>query len=154
MPGFFSDYNIDIGTVDAPTASAISGAVLDTGPVGTNSTRTLPGPAQQWVEIYVSEDVTSGTGGSTVTFTLESDDNTSLSSATVHSTSAAIVKTSLTAGTYVYLEVPATQTYQRYVSVRYTNSANLTAGKFTWRLTDQRIVGNTLTLSDGIAALK
>lgn len=154
MPGYFSDYNIDIGTVDAPTASAISSAVFDNGPTGTNATRTLPGPAQQWVEIYVSETVTSGTGGSTVTFTLESDDNNGLTSATVHSSSPAIVKTSLTAGTYVYLEVPPDQTYQRYVTVRYTNSANLTAGKFTWRLTDQRITGNVLTLSDGIAALK
>jgi hypothetical protein len=150
MPGYFSDYNIDLGVADAPTASAISGNVYDIGPVGTNAVRTLPGPRQQWVEIFVSETVTSGTGGSTVTFSLESDSTTNLAtSPTVHASSPAIVKTSLTAGTYVYVEVPPEQTYERYVGVRYTNSANLTAGKFTCRLVDSRVTGNILTYANG-----
>jgi hypothetical protein len=150
MPGYFSDYQIDIGVADAPTASAISSNVIDLGPVGTNTLRTLPGPRQQWVEIFVSETVTSGTGGSTVTFSLESDSTTNLAtSPTVHESSPAIVKTALTAGTYVYLAVQPDQTYERYVGVRFTNSANLTAGKFTSRLVDTKVVGNVLTYANG-----
>lgn len=150
MPGYNSDYNIDIAVDDAPTASAISGNVIDLGPVATNTLRCLPGPRQQYVEIFVSENVTSGTGGSTVTFSLESDSTANLAtSATVHSSSPAIVKTALTAGTYVYLDVPAEQTYERYLGVRYTNSANLTAGKFTVRLVDSKQIGNILTYANG-----
>lgn len=152
MPGYFSDYSIELSlsTTDAPTATAISGNVIDIGPVGTNVLRCLPGPKRQYVEIFVSETVTSGTGGSTVTFTLESDSTANLAtSATVHSTSAAIVKTSLTAGTYWYLDVPMDQTYERYVGIRYTNSANLTAGKFSCRLVEDKVVGNVLTIANG-----
>lgn len=150
MPGYFSDYNIDIAVDDAPTATAISENVIDLGPVGTNVLRCLPGPTQQYVEIFVSADVTSGTGGSTVTFTLESDSTANLAtSATVHASSAAIVKTALTTGTYVYIAVPPEQTYERYLGVRYTNSANLTAGAFTVRLVDTKVVGNVLTYANG-----
>lgn len=150
MPGYFSDYNTDISVDDAPTATAISENVIDLGPVATNTLRCLPGPRQQYVEIFVGETVTSGTGGSTVTFSLESDSTANLAtSATVHASSAAIVKTALTAGTYVYLDVPAEQTYERYLGVRYTNSANLTAGKFTARLVDTKAIGNVLTYANG-----
>ncbi len=150
MPGYFSDYNIDIATDDAPTATAISENVIDLGPSATNALRCLPGPKQQYVEIYVGETVTSGTGGSTVTFSLESDSTANLAtSATVHASSAAIVKTALTVGTYVYLDVPAEQTYERYLGVRYTNSANLTAGKFTVRLVENKAIGNILTYASG-----
>ncbi len=153
MPGFFSDYNIDLARAQAPTATAISENVIDLGPVTTNSLRSFPGPRPLFVEIWVSESVTSGTGGSTVTFTLESDSTANLAtSATTHATSGAIVKTALTAGTYVYLDVPAAQTYERYLGVRFTNSADLTAGKFTVRITESKRVGNALTLSDGILA--
>ena len=150
MPGYFSDYNTDIAVADAPTASAISANVIDLGPTTTNALRCLPGPRRQFVEIFVNTLVASGTGGSTVTFTLESDSTADLAtSATVHASSAAIVKTALAAGTYVYLDVPADQTYERYLGVRYTNSANLTAGKFTVRLVDTKVVGNILTYASG-----
>lgn len=152
--GFFSDYNQELATDWAPTASAISTNVIDLGPVGINTLRCLPGGRKQYVEIFVSETVTSGTGGSTVTFTLESDSTADLAtSATVHVSSAAIVKTALTAGTYVHLDIPEEQTYERYLGVRATNSANLTAGKFTIRLTDQKRVGNILQVSDGIDSI-
>ena len=153
MPGYFSDYSIDISVDDAPTATAISENVIDLGPVTTNVLRCLPGPRQQYVEIFVGTTVTSGTGGSTVTFTLESDSTANLAtSATVHATSGAIVKTALTAGTYVYLTVPTDQTYERYVGIRYTNSANLTAGTFTARLVEDKIIGNVLTILNGTLA--
>jgi len=152
--GFFSDYNQELATAQAPTATAISENVLNLGPVGINALRCLPGGRKQYVEIFVSETVTSGTGGSTVTFTLESDSTADLAtSATVHATSGAIVKTALTAGTYVYLDIPEAQTYEQYLGARFTNSANLTAGKFTVRLTDAKRVGDSLQISDGVEAL-
>jgi hypothetical protein len=150
MPGYFSDYNIDIATDDAPTATAISENVIDLGPVATNTLRCLPGPKQQYVEIFVSESA-GASGSATVTFTLESDSTANLAtSATVHTSTAAIGKSSLPAGTYVYLDVPAEQTYERYLGVRYTIATGpLTAGKFTVRLVDTKVVGNVLTYANG-----
>lgn len=79
------------------------------------------------------DETTASAGASTVTFELQSDDNTSFSSPKTLIATGAIAKADLTAGRApIFLKVPAGMTPERYVRVYYTvGTANLTAGKFT-----------------------
>ena len=121
------------GTDQAVTASARSTDIID---LGANPRDIGNGEPLELV-ILCTETVTSG-GSSTVTFTLETDDNSGFSSAAVLASSGAIAKASLTAGTEV-LRVKVPLNVERYLSVNYTvATADLTAGKFTAFLAHDR----------------
>ena len=83
-----------------------------------------------YLHIKVPTTVTAD-GAATVTFALQTDDNTSFSSATALWTSAAIGKASLAAGTEV-IRLPLNGlALERYLPVYYTVATGpLTAGKF------------------------
>lgn len=111
----------------AYTAAAISTNVLDLTPLMTgNLTRDLGAGEPLHLSILITTTVT--TNVSTV-FTLESDDNTSLSSATTHWTGPTVLLASLTAG-YWYAKgiIIPPGAYQRYVGIRMTPSTNWGAG--------------------------
>ena len=126
----------------AVTASAISNVMEVvrgyTGTLQSNTTIDLGcTPSDLYLEIRVTETVTAD-GAATVTFSLESDSTADLAtSATVHWTTAAIGKATLTAGYKVAtLKLPGGN-YEKYLGVRYTVATGpLTAGKFTAYLTN------------------
>ncbi len=115
------------------TASAISD-VIDLG-----ATPTLRSLAMQDLYLVISVDeAATAAGAATVTFSLESDSAVGLdSSATVHFSTAAIGKATLTLGYFVAkVPLPIDATYERYLGVRYTVATGpLTAGKFSAYLT-------------------
>jgi hypothetical protein len=120
-------YN-EFSDAQAVTVTALSTNVIDLYPlgnaVGTNLARDI-GTGED-IHLVVSIP-TLVTGAGTLTVTLESDDNTAMSSSTIHYNSGVIALASLTAGAKVVdVKLPA-GAYERYVAVRYT----VTAGPFT-----------------------
>lgn len=108
------------------TAAAVSTNVMDLGPVTSNTTRDLGAGEPLYLSILITTTVTDNV--STV-FTLESDDNTSLSSATTHWTGNTVLVASLVAGYWYAKAVPIPAgAYQRYVGIRMTPSTNWTLG--------------------------
>jgi hypothetical protein len=124
------DHELMFSDAQALTATALSTNVIDLGPLsGGNLTRDITGGdgGQMFLHVNVGTLFESG-GASTLVITLESDDNTSLSSATTHYTSASIAKASLVAGYELIVPMPVAN-YQRYLALRYTvGTANFTAG--------------------------
>jgi len=124
------DSQEQLDNAHAYTAAAISTNVYDTSPNGSaaspNLTRDLGAGSPLMLSILVTTTVL--TNVSTV-FTLESDDNTSLSSATTHWTGNTVLVASLVAG-YWYAKgiIIPPGAYQRYVGIRMTPSTSWTAG--------------------------
>jgi len=109
----------------AYTAAAISTNVMDLGPVTLNTTRDLGAGEPLYLSILITTTVAATGGASTTVFTLESDDNTSLSSATTHWTGQSIAKATLVAGYWYAKAVPLPAgDYQRYVGIRMTPTTN------------------------------
>lgn len=127
------DERTEFSDAQAVTSSAISD-VIDLG-----STPTLRALALSGMFLVVTVDTAAtAAGAATVTFSLESDSTADLAtSATVHFTTSAIGKASLTAGSYqVVIPLPVAATYERYLGVRYTVATGpLTAGAFSAYLT-------------------
>lgn len=118
----------------AVTATAISANVIDANHVS-NALKDLgAGGDSLYLRIQIDEAFATATS---VTFTLETDDNVGLTSATTHWSSGAIAIASLTLGAVVAtIQVPGAVTYQQYVGLRYTiGGSNATAGKVTAFLT-------------------
>jgi hypothetical protein len=155
MGGFFSDTGDQLCSALAVTDSAVvSTDQRDLGPVADNALRTFPGPRPLYVEIYVPEAVTRTAGAANVTFDVLTDSVTTLdSSATTH-VSLTMAKADLTLGSFHYLELPKDATYERYLGVKFTPSATLDTGKFTARITPDRVVGNVLTYADRVVRNK
>lgn len=120
------------GTDQAVTATAASTDIIDLG-----ATRDLGNGEPLELVVLVTETATSG-GSSTVTIDLQTDDNSSFSSAATLASSGAIAKASITAGTELFrIKVPLN--VERYLRLYYTvATADLTAGKFTAFLAHDR----------------
>lgn len=130
------DKFLEFSDAQAVTATAISTNVVDLYPLGNNTVTNLTRDIGTGEDIYlVINTLTAATdtgSDATLTITLESDDNTSLSSPTVHYTSATFAFAAFSpAGTQlVKIKLPA-GAYERYIGVRYTvASGPLTAGTF------------------------
>lgn len=111
----------------ALTATAISTNVIDL-VNAQNLTRDIGAGEVLWVVVTVTTTLDSSGEAATLVVALESDDNTSLTTATVHYTSASIAEASLVAGYELKFRVPPGD-YQRYVGLRYTvGTENFTSG--------------------------
>lgn len=128
-----STYVIDLLPPDAGAINAGS-----TGGPSANLIRDIGAGKPMYLYALVTTAFTTGDAG-VLTVTLESDDNTSLSSATVHMTVASLVAAAaLVAGYWIAksLAIPASQ-YQRYLGLRYlTTTGDFTAGKVSAWLSD------------------
>jgi hypothetical protein len=98
------------------------------------SNRDIGAGEDLWLVVVVTEAATAA-GAATVTFTMETDDNISFSSATTIYTSPAIAKTALTLGARA-IGVKVPRYTERYLRLAYTVATGpLTAGKFTAGIT-------------------
>lgn len=140
----YVDSQAEFSNSQAVTSTAISENVIDilstAGPAatlgtytGTNSLLDL-GQSNEPIYLVVQTAVTctDTSSDATLTITLESDDNVSLSSATTHFSTGAIAFASFaTAGTRLVTIALPHGDYQRYIGLRYTvASGPLTAGAF------------------------
>jgi hypothetical protein len=144
------DDRLEVSDSQAVTATAVSTDIIDLGPVLTTTTTRDVANGRQLFLVIQCDTTTAAAGAATVTFSLESDDNTGLTSATVHATSAAIGKATLVAGYQLVIPVPAGQkNFERYLGVRYTVATGpLTAGAFSAFVTDS--IQNSPTYADAI----
>lgn len=120
---------LQLDSAHAYTATAISTNVWDClGPstlAGGNTTRDIGAGENLHLSILITTTVAASGGASTTVFTLESADNTSLTTPTVHWTGSSIAKATLVAG-YWYAQgiiIPA-GAYKRYVGIRFTPTTN------------------------------
>jgi hypothetical protein len=131
----------------AITADAISEHVIDLEPNGgPNLTKNIGAGNPLYLHILVMTTLTDADGTPTLTVTLESDDNTTLSSATVHATVAtAVTEATLVAGYWIAqgYALPAGN-YQRYLGLRYTtNTADFDGGTVSAWLSENRYDSTT-----------
>lgn len=123
------DTQLKFSDAQALTATAVSTNVVD---LRNQATPTLVDEAINsgdcWLEIHVITAAAGGDAAKTTTFSLESDSTADLAtSATVHYTSAAITGAAMTAGAVpVRVKLPS-GSYERYLGVRYTQSATFTS---------------------------
>lgn len=116
------DNHLKLSDEQAVTTSAASTNYIDQGAA---DQAINPG---MWLVIQTPEAVTS-TGAATVTFSLQTDDNTSFGSASTVFVSNAIAKASLTINSEpVKVKLPLG--LERYLRVYYTCGDTLSAGKF------------------------
>lgn len=120
-----------------PTGGAINSG--DTGGPTANTTINLGSGKPLYLYVQIDTSVGTASGDTSTVFTLESDDNTSLTSATTHWTSDTFAtNASLAAGTWVAKGIPIPSgAYQRYLGIRATISTqNWNAGKVNAWLSD------------------
>ena len=110
----------------AVTATAASTDYIDLGAV-----RNVGVGEELWVVFTVTTTTTSG-GSTTLDLVIQSDDNTSFSSATTAQTIASgVAKATLVAGYQIKVNLQPFTTAERYIRGYYTvNTANFTAGAF------------------------
>lgn len=125
----YLDKQNQFSDAQAITADAISTNVIDLAPLGgSNLIRDIAAGKPVGVLISVSTAFVSA-GSGTLTVTAESDDNTSLSSATVHQTIASAVAAATLVAGYAMIAWLQPGAYQRYLGLRYTtNTADFEAG--------------------------
>jgi hypothetical protein len=105
-------------TSQALTATAASTDVIDLGANGDLGRASMR---------FRASVATAFSGGTSVQFVLQTDDNSGFSSATALFTSAAIAVASLTAGAVV-VDIPVPSTTERYLRVNYVVVGTPTAG--------------------------
>lgn len=120
---------------------SVSGAINagDTGGPSANTTINIGAGKTLYLYALVTTAFDSAGGTTSLTTSLESDDNTSLTSATVHWTGADTEEATLVAGYWIAKGIPIPPgAYQRYLGLRYNVGAeeNFTAGKVTAWLSD------------------
>jgi len=117
--------------------------------VDLNDIRNIAAGQPVYVESLVRTAMTDASSDSTMTLTVETDDNAAFSSPTSLQTIGTFAATSA-AGTKLSVALAITDSYQRYIRVKYTvANGNLTTGKFSTYLTLMPSV-NTI-YADGIA---
>lgn len=124
------DKQAEFSDAQAVTVTALSTNVYDLNPsAGLNTLRDIgSGHSPAYLVVQWGTQATAA-GAATVTFTLESDSDSALStSPTVHYTSAAIPKATLAPGYRIAFPLPSGD-YERYLAVRYTiGTGPLTGG--------------------------
>jgi predicted permease len=121
------DNELRFSNEQAVTASAVSENIVDLG----IADRDIGRGENLFLVVQCTEAMTDAGSDSTVAVTLETDDNTGLTSAVVLDTVGTFAALSA-AGTRFVRRLPPSDNYERYLGVRYTvANGNLTTGKFT-----------------------
>jgi len=125
------DNNLLFSDAQAVTATAGSTNIIDTAPLFSGNLGRRVGNGKP-IYIFISVDVafTDSGSDSTIAVTVETDDNTSMSSATTVATITTFAALTA-AGTKFFAPLPIAN-YERYIGIRYTAAnGNLTTGSFT-----------------------
>jgi len=133
----YVDKFAEFSDIQAVTATAISTNVMDLNPAFKLNTNGVDIGTGQDVYLIVQVDVAAAAAGAaTVVVTLESSSAAGLTSSNVHLTSKTLALTDMTAGkTLMAVKLP-TDTYLRFLGVRYTVATGpLTGGSFSAFLT-------------------
>lgn len=128
------DKQLKVSDQQAVTATAASTDYIDQGAAG---------DAYDSLFLVVTCDVTAESGGATtLDLALETDDNSSFSSATKLAEKTGIAKATCVAGAELW-KIPVPPGAERYMRVKYTvNTANFSAGKFSAFLVKDVKIGN------------
>lgn len=129
----FMDADLLFSDAQAVTAAAASTNYYDTGPLATGNARNLGVGEELYIAISVDTTFADTGSNSTLTVALETDDNTSFSSAAVVATLLTIPALAA-AGTIYFVRMPIETTvpYERYLRIYYTpNNGDLSAGAVT-----------------------
>lgn len=121
------DAELEFSSEQAVTASAASTNIVDLGVA-----RDIGVGEETYIRIGVTETMDDSGDDSTLTVSLQTDDNSSFGSASTIATLVTIPATTV-AGTEYFIKVPIaiTQDYERYIRLYYTiANGNLSAGKF------------------------
>lgn len=128
------DNDLVFANEQAITATAASTNYYDTGPLFTGNTgRDLGVTSEIYFAISVDVAMTDSGSDSTITVSLETDDNTSFASIATVATLVTIPALTA-AGTKYFVKVPVATTvpYERYLQIKFTTTnGNLTTGSFT-----------------------
>lgn len=133
----YVDKQTEFSDSQAVTVTAISTNVLDLTQGQSGLTTIDIGTGENFYLVVQVDTAATAAGAATVVFSLESDSTVDLAtSPTVHWTSAAVPKATLVAGYEVIkLKLPS-DSYERYLGLRYTVATGpLTAGAFSAFLT-------------------
>lgn len=125
------DNQLLFSDAQAVTATAGSTNIIDTAPLFTGNTgRNVGMGRQMYIFVTVDTAFTDSGSDSTIAVTIETDDNTSMSSPTTIATLTTFAALTA-AGTKFFAPLPLA-TYERYIGLRYTTAnGNLTTGAFT-----------------------
>lgn len=136
----YVDAQLTFSDAQAVTAAAGSTNVIDTGPLFSGNTGRNLGVGRQPAFIFITVDVafTDASSDSTLTITLETDDNSGFSSAATVATLGTLPALTA-AGTTMFVPMPIaldSVPYERYIRLKYTpNNGNLTTGSLTAGIT-------------------
>lgn len=127
----YVDAQLTFSDAQAVTATAASTNYIDLGPLFSgNLTRNLGVGERMYIVVNVDVAMTDSGSDSTIAVTLETDDNTSFSSATTLATLGTFAAVSAV-GTQIIAALPV-GAYERYIQLRYTAAnGNLSTGSFT-----------------------
>jgi hypothetical protein len=129
----FMDQDLLFSDAQAVTATAASSNYADLGPLFSGNLNRDIGVSEMYISISVDVAMTDSGSDSTIAVSLETDDNTSFSSAATVATLVTIPAVTA-AGTKYFVRLPIATTvpYERYIQLRYTAAnGNLTTGSFT-----------------------
>lgn len=128
----FLDKDLEFSTAQAVTAAAASTNYVDTAPLFSgNLGRDIGVSSELYIYAVCTVAMTDSGSDSTLAVTIETDDNTSFSSATTLATMFTFPAVSA-AGTKLFWKVQPGLAYERYIQLRFTPAnGNLTTGSFT-----------------------
>jgi hypothetical protein len=127
----YIDKNLTVSSAQAVTATAASTDYIDLG-----SARQI-GLSKQLYVLFTVNTTTASAGATTMTIKIQTDDNTSFSSATDLYTSGSIAKATLVSGYQVLIPIPVSG-MERYMRLYYTvSTADFSAGAFTASIIDE-----------------
>lgn len=130
----FMDADLLFSDAQAVTATAASTNYYDTGPLFSgNLGRNIGVSSEIYFSTTVDVAMTDSGSDSTITVTVETDDNTSFSSASTVAT-LYVIPAVTAAGTKFFAKVPigGGVPFERYIQIKYTAAnGNLTTGSFT-----------------------
>lgn len=130
----YVDAQLTFSDAQAVTATAASTNQIDTGPLFSGNTgRNLGVGENLFIVVTVDVAMTDASSDSTITVTLETDDNSAFSSAATVATLGVIPAVTAAGAMFVYrLPIATSVPYERYIQLKYTPAnGNLTTGSFT-----------------------
>lgn len=134
----YVDAQLTFSDAQAITATARSTNVIDTGPLFSGNTgRNLGVGERLYIVVTCDVAMTDSGSDSTLTVTLETDDNAAFSSTAIVATLGSIPALTAAGAIFVYaLPVAGAVPYERYLSLLFTAvNGNLTTGSFTASIT-------------------